>query len=866
MESNEEARKQIEAQRRPTRIIPFQAEYSMVLEAWSRMCKELVTDRTTELKAINAKMEAIKTNGNLSFEAKILKTVELMTQSYDAIFKAEDSKLGKGLSGFCEEHLGVVLSHGGYKFKDRGLVDKIFKRRAPIELLPTPILDVRERGVSTAPSVGLRKEPSSLVISSADNLEERVTTGQLRLRGNANLSRLGTMFGDTQFCYAKKPGGVEPGFLAIDLDAEFFNSLAVILRAKNLCPDLLRQIDAAEEQGAEATAVLKKKQRIFSAFIHVKVPRPHAEIDLDQDILTLCGQLEEAVKTTGLLSARLYKLDYPSQGAAKSRKDANKEALREYIGTRLANIFSAKNQHLEIRWVQGPTGPHALLACDWKNGLKELKKFLVGGDGPNYQGVLVADKNTQPQRAMDVPRLGRNLIFCIAIGDRDGIGKNGQNKGIADGEFYGFDYGKPYEGGGVISTLTDDFMFVDPLASAPSFTRVITRHFMYRNFTVFYDNPFSERMFGVHVLRKMITGENPPDEVLESYPSLQQELQRVQTMTPKQEELLSRCSGLRAYCSEGSEYRNLLDRYCFQLATKDYQPFHRYFIEIKVDLIQAAIQHKMPYLELIENLKAIDEMRDIANISNNKILQVFQKRLLLTKNEVDFLDKLEKILSPVSAVSHHGDVVLNHLRFTSQQERIPFQLQRLDDGSLVITTEHVEYLRILESKFGLRMQVTKQGLSGVLNQEQFQGLMRQVDVQYLQKRNELLVEPYFIAETLPGLSRTLNAISPESDKVDIAYKKLGGGNLSLQITVRTKEQSEFLQRVFQLKQPPKLNSVTEITIPKESLPSRKEYIAAACSSLESPERTRGSTVNIREVVEPVNETSEDSKEKGNFQY
>jgi hypothetical protein len=866
MESNEEARKQIEERRRPTRIIAFQTEYNMVLEAWSRMRRDIVTDRTTELEAINTKMEAIKNNGDLSFEAKILKTVELISQSYDAIFKAEDSKLGKGLSGFCKEHLGVVLSHRGYRFKDRGLVDKILKRRAPIELLPSPILDVRERGVSTAPSVGLSKEPNPLVISSADNIQDSAATGQRKLRNDASLSRLGTMFGETQFCYAKKPGGVEPGFLAIDLDAEFFKSLAVILRTKNIFPDLLRQIEAVEERGAEASAILRKKQRIFSAFINVKVPRPHSEKDLDQDILTLCGHIEDAVKNSSTLSARLYKLDYPAQGSAKSRKDANKEALREYIGTRLASIFSSKNQHLEISWVQGPTGPHALLACGWKNGLKELKKFLVEGDGPDYQGVLVADKNAQPQISMDVPGLGKNLIFCLAIGDRDGIGKNGQNKGLADGEFYGFDYGKPYEGGGVISTLTEDFMFVDPLASAPAFTRIITRHYMYRNFTVFYDTPLSERMFGVHLLRKMITGENPPDEVLESYPGLQQELRRIQAITPKQEELLSRCSGLRAYCREGSEYRNLLDRYCLQLAIKEYPPFHRYFIEIKVDLIQAAMKHKMSYIELIENLKAIDEMRDIANTSNTRILQIFQKRLLLTKDEIDFLDKLEKIISPVSAVSHHGDVVLNHLRFISHQERIPFQLQRLENGYLVLTTEHVEYIRILESKFGLRMQATKQGLSCVLKPDQLQALMRQVDIEYLKKRRELLVEPYFIAETLPNLRRTLNAISPEKDKVDIAFKKLDGGNLILLVTVRTKEQAEFIQGVFQLKKLPAFNSPTEITIPKESLAARQESIVSACKEVESPEEDRLGTIEIREVVEPVKGITEVSNEQSDFQF
>ena len=42
------------------------------------------------------------------------------------------------------------------------------------------------------------------------------------------------------------------------------------------------------------------------------------------------------------------------------------------------------------------------------------------------------------------------------------------------------------------------------------------------------------------------------------------------------------------------------------------------------------------------------------------ILQVFEPRLKLSKEEVNFLDNLEKLFSPASVMSHDGEVFLNN--------------------------------------------------------------------------------------------------------------------------------------------------------------------------------------------------------------
>ena len=132
-------------------------------------------------------------------------------------------------------------------------------------------------------------------------------------------------------------------------------------------------------------------------------------------------------------------MDYPEQGAKKSRSKSNKEALREFIGTHLAGNFLATRIKNKKFFGDRKSGPHALLACGWKNGLQELKEFLYGGKAPDWNGVLVRDPNDPIKRSKRINGLGKNLIFNIAISDRDATGKEAQNKGFADNAFFGFD-------------------------------------------------------------------------------------------------------------------------------------------------------------------------------------------------------------------------------------------------------------------------------------------------------------------------------------------------------------------------------------------------------------------------------------------
>lgn len=824
----------------------FATEYTTIVKQLTG--KVIDTERKDSLKRLNEGVADIKSNKSLSSDAKILALVELFSTEYALILKSlggSNSGLGKFLKTFCADQFGVDLGKDkSYRLKPGGLAMRIINgqiaeksQKAKVEsLLPSARTTADEvtRISQSAPvmqkttTIKPKISPSAALSSS-----EATELGQKKLRKNKELSRLGSMFGTQQFCYAEKPGGVEPGFRAIDLDAVFFKELDKILSDDHaLSGSKLSQDQLTSFQTLRATlnkSDLKGKQKVFATFINTAVKGPHAKGTVDPAIQWLCNSVKGAVSNNGKLSAWMYKLDYAE--GEKDRVKANKEAIREFVGTRLAGIFSAQNQKQEIAWVNnGKKGVHALLACGWKNGLQELRQFLHNGSEPDYNGVLVEDTHAPVLRSKLIPGLAKNLIFGVAIGDRDGMGKDAQNKGFAEGGFYGFDYGKPYEGEGVSATLQDDFSFEDKYAKAPAIFRGsspigIARHFMYRNYSVFYDTPLSERMVGVHLLKKMITGENPGEDVIKSYPGLRQELYRIQEMTPTPLQLLNQLGSIRSACKEGGPLQMFVDTYMMQVSTGKLSTFDCYFAKMKLDLIQEALINDMPYEELQQYINFIDEMAVTAAKSNKDIMNVFQHRVLLTQQEIDLIDNLEKIYSPTSALSHDGKVFLNTLRFDPLSERVPFQLSRKDNGTYLLTTTNASIAHQLKEDFGIDSVSDEKGLSCIIKQEHLPELMALAEKKYNDKREDLLTQPVFYQETFPAIISLLNkGNTSDKQKTDFGFLWRTDKSLSLRIIPKTEQQVQLINDFFG--KLPALNEPEIIEIPAGKIQEFRKYVAA----------------------------------------
>nr|HAT8714549.1 hypothetical protein [Legionella jordanis] len=823
----------------------FEENYHSLIANFERIHFE--TKRTKSLESLRKKIASISSDAKLSPDAKIFTLLDALAGEWNNIIisrHGEGSKLAKAIFDFCDNQFGVKLLKGpNYQVKQDGLIFRMFShmmgsalsKEDTNSLLPKAKSSTTAAGKisHSAPVLGSEKVRSAKISPSADSIDKHAAPGQMALLKKQDLSRLGTMFGLTQFCYGEKVGGVEPGFRAIDLDEAFFEQLVQMPLPNSDKQALAAAFNSLLGLIAKADG-LKAKQIAFASFINTHVPRPHAKNAVDPNIIVLCEQIKGAVRENNNLSAWLYKMDYAESGARKDRKKVNVEALREFVGTRMAGIFSEQNQKQEIRWLKGPKGPHAILACGWKNDLRELKEFLHGGHAPDWNGVLVEDPKASLKRSKHIPGLAKNLIFGIAIGDRDGIGKEAQNKGYASKAYYGFDYGKTYDGDGVCDSLQDDFSFHNPGSGAPGFLRSegglgVARHLMYRNYSIFYDTELADRMMGVHIWKKMVTGENPSEDVLKSYPGLRQELYRIQERIPTAEILLQRVAPIRGQCEEGSPFQQQLDKLAIEFSAGKLSPYELFFAEIKLDLISQSLSSEMPYEELHEYLLLLDNWTQKAAENNKKILDVFAQRLTLSRQEVNFLDKLEKIIAPCSILSHDGEAILNHLRISNPKERTPFQLSRQQDGSYILTTTNKSIQTLLRDRLYLDSQETKEGLRCTMTEKQLAQLMKEVDKQYLHKKEMLLNKAVFDLETLPRLKETyptqtlhyfkqlLNHEIPKSKQIDLRYSWLENSSLSLLLTLKTEKQAKLLQNIFQLSSRPPLNSSLTLNITVDKL-------------------------------------------------
>lgn len=218
------------------------------------------------------------------------------------------------------------------------------------------------------------------------------------------------------------------------------------------------------------------------------------------------------------------------QLARRQTPDAiNRDAMREGLANDLMRSFGIFTQKLKIiptTYDQGlgkDNPPKLLLDGTHMVGPKGEKfrdfEGAIKGKLPNGQLVkLDADtgkpvKNTRGHYEVDtsIKEMGRNKIFMLLLGDRDAIGSKGGNKGRVGDTFAAIDPGHSLELGGQNlmgrKDIHSDMSFDQP-------SRLASKS--YKNFSIFDQSPFSERMEGVRQLREQ--ARNGSDlEVFEDY-------------------------------------------------------------------------------------------------------------------------------------------------------------------------------------------------------------------------------------------------------------------------------------------------------------------------------------------------------------
>jgi len=401
--------------------------------------------------------------------------------------------------------------------------------------------------------------------------------------------------------------------------------------------------------------------------------------------------------------------------AKGSSININKDVIKETMATKIANLRGMPSQEIDV--IKGTYADNSIKYCNivtWTEGLKDLTGHLRGSASNDGSVCVALGKNNQPLKmnrnqeiieavtrnnhtvyqkyTQDMPTpqlcseaeytdqdavflsdhniegLGESLLTMLNMGDRDGIGKSGQNKGIrplldSQGQvvpgkfqFFGIDFGKAYDGENkLLNGLQDDFSFDNNAKDA-------NKSFV--NYSNLYDNPLIEKMKGAYLLA-----------TLRGKLSLDAQQAIAQDYANRGDinfanKLTSYIASVNAQVKDAIADDNSSNKSNFDDISLIQHEQQKYLAMANQALNKKDKKH---YLALASSLE------DIANISqqsDNKILDTFKKRISLLPEQIEILDNMEK-LTAHQAYTHtpDGTVQLNHIR-VEQNDRTPWQLEK----------------------------------------------------------------------------------------------------------------------------------------------------------------------------------------------
>lgn len=269
--------------------------------------------------------------------------------------------------------------------------------------------------------------------------------------------------------------------------------------------------------------------------------------------------------------------------------------------------------------------------------------------------VTAADYNKgYPVSDHNIAGMGENLLTLLRMGDRDGIGKKGQNKAImpildADGNptgqysLFGIDFGKAFNGPNkLLPSLRDDFS-VDTMDEAGA-------NSCFPNYSMLYDNPLLDKMKGVYLFAAQKGQYRPEelDDIIEQFQAMGDD-----TFAQKLED----CKKVENRDRDGELIRAERERLATELA------------KAKSTGDKKNINHFSKYLQRVEEIMVVMKQND------ERVLEVFDKRMHVMPQHIQVLDNLEKLSAKERHIHKRGsNVRLNHIA-VNPEARIPWQLE-----------------------------------------------------------------------------------------------------------------------------------------------------------------------------------------------
>lgn len=266
--------------------------------------------------------------------------------------------------------------------------------------------------------------------------------------------------------------------------------LGDISRALRSDPDALRavknEILSHPFMADELTSYVKTHHPYFTTIHYVKMD--YAESDR-----TIGHKLRIPMRTAKGMAHRDF--------TAKTREKANMAALKETLATDLMRAMgiTTQNAHL-IPSTYADGSLKLLVEAEHMNMTAEDGNILNFKDfsGHLHDGVLTreeTDEDGNKTLISDpvVEHWGRNKILLLLMADRDAIGSRGDNKGRMGDTFSAIDPGHSLEGFMGFRNVHSDFSFDQP----------VMRNMRFKNFSMFDDSSYVEKMQGVRKMKEM---------------------------------------------------------------------------------------------------------------------------------------------------------------------------------------------------------------------------------------------------------------------------------------------------------------------------------------------------------------------------
>ncbi|KTD47922.1 hypothetical protein Lqui_2186 [Legionella quinlivanii] len=466
-------------------------------------------------------------------------------------------------------------------------------------------------------------------------------------RGENRHYPVGTVLGEF-FYVGDKPGGVEPGFLGVKINPAFRQRISEVMPAvfdnsmpmnqlretiKRLVAEpahanygqLLNFSQLIEKEGKTGNLNNPSQQKLDLWLIKQDYnDTPSGKVSPPKDRLEKTNaikSLPDLVKTPATAIYQKVRLSDPEV--------ENTNAVLEYFANSVAKAYGMQVQEQELAFGEYSSGkPKIMTACKWEPELRVFEGKLRGSVKKDlYQGHLVQFENKEPKTVNgrfladdSVKDLGQSLPLVLAQGDRDVLGSQGQNKGRVGEHFFGFDFGHAYrEDNPILDSLKDDFTFIQPADTNKKF----------KNISAFYDAPMSEKMMGMFYLYRM-----DPDAAGKVF-SLQEQ-RKIEEM-------------IRAYSAKNPDFAMRIARI---------QTIDKISDKVKTELSARSNQNVL----FDQYVHEVEHAFERASTAHRKMFQIFKQKMLMTPEQVDVLDNLNKLSNPTSILSGDGQVVLSHLR------------------------------------------------------------------------------------------------------------------------------------------------------------------------------------------------------------